>query len=52
MMAYNSNQHQTTWGVMGSAIVALRDYMSKNGWGGATFHIYDGANEVGAGALG
>lgn len=52
MMTYNSNNHQTTWSVMGAAIVALRDYMSRNGWGAATFRIFDGANEVGAGALG
>ena len=52
MMAHNSNSHQTSWGVMGAAIQALRDYMSRNGWGAATFHIFDGANEVGAGAIG
>lgn len=52
MRAHNSNQHQTSWGVMGAAIVALRDYMSRNGWAAATFNIYDGAHEVGAGVLG
>ena len=50
--AANANNHQTSCGVMGAAIQALRDYMSSNGWGGATFNIYDGVNEVGAGVIG
>ena len=48
----NSNNHQTTWGVLGAALTALEDYMqSMDKWGTAEFTIFDGTNEVGKGTL-
>ena len=53
LSVYNTNNHQTTWGVLGSAILALADYMSGQGnYGAAAFTIFDGQNEVGTGSLG
>lgn len=48
----NSNNHQQTYGVLAAAIDALMDYMSRNYYGSASFHIYDGVNEVGLGKVG
>lgn len=49
---YNANNHQTTCGVMASAIWALADWMHMNGVvGGGTFNIYDGQNQVGTGRI-
>ena len=48
----NSNNHQQTYGVLGAAIEALKDYMSQNYFGKAKFWIFDGVNEVGAGTVG
>lgn len=48
----NSNNHQQTYGVLAAAIDALKDYMSRNYYGSASFHIYDGVNEVGLGKVG
>lgn len=49
----NANNHQTTWGVLGEALVALHDYMTvKNHVGAAEFTIFDGGTEVGSGAVG
>ena len=48
----NANNHQQTWGVLGAAIGALRDYMSKNGYGQASFYVFDGGTEVAAGIIG
>lgn len=48
----NSNNHQTTWGVLRAALLALEDYMqSQDSWGTAEFTIFDGKNEVGKGTL-
>lgn len=47
----NANDHQITWGVFGSALLALGDYMVKSGSGGVAFLIYDGENEVGQGSI-
>lgn len=49
---WNTNNHQQTYGVVGAAIAALRGYMAAHGYGSATFDIFDGANEVGAGVIG
>ena len=50
---WNANNHQTTWGVMASAIFALADWMHTEGiFGGGTFNIYDGQNQVGTGTIG
>lgn len=48
----NANNHQTSWGVMASAIYALADWMhTESIFGGGTFNIYDGPNQVGTGTL-
>lgn len=48
----NANNHQTTWGVMASAIWALADWMHMNGiFAGGTFDIYDGPKQVGTGRI-
>lgn len=49
---WNTNNHQQTYGVLRAAIAALRSYMEAHGYGSATFTIFDGANEVGAGVIG
>lgn len=48
----NAANHQVTWGVLGSALVALSDYMSSFGYGAATFDIFDGGSQVGQGTIG
>ena len=49
----NANNHQTTWGVLRAALVALDDYMEVNEHvGAAEFTIFDGVTEVGAGTVG
>lgn len=48
----NSNNHQTTWGVLHTAVSALNDYMSRYGYGAASFTIADGLNIVGRGYVG
>ena len=52
LQTWNTNNHQQTYGVLGAAIAALRDYMAENGYGAASFVIFDGANEVGKGVVG
>ena len=48
----NSNNHQQTWGVVGSALLAVSDYMlSNNIMGPAEFTIYDDGIEVGQGTI-
>lgn len=48
----NAANHQVTWGVLCSALVALADYMSGFGYGAATFGIFDGGTQVGQGTIG
>ena len=48
----NAANHQVTWGVLGEALMALGDYMSKFGYGAATFAIFDGNSQVGQGTIG
>lgn len=52
LRVWHANNHQTTWGVLGAAIEAIADFMGQYGFGGASFFIYDGGNEVGEGILG
>lgn len=53
MWIKNSNNHQLTWGVLGSALVAIGDYFDNNGgWGAVEFVVWDGDNEVAAGRIG
>lgn len=47
LSAWNVNNHQLTWGVLGAALMAVMDYMRVKDWYGAvTFDIYDGVNKV------
>lgn len=49
----NSNNHQLTWGVLGTALVAIGDYFELNGgWGAVEFAVWDGDYEVGRGRIG
>lgn len=49
----NTNNHQTTWAVLGEALVALKDYMTVNNHvGAADFTIFDDGTEVGSGTVG
>lgn len=51
--AWNENNHQMSWGVLGAAIQAVQDCMLNiEEWGTATFSIWDGETEVGFGVLG
>ena len=44
--------HQLTYEVTAAALSALRDYMLGHEFGAASFWIYDGNREVGAGLVG
>ena len=53
LTVFNTNNHQTTWGVLAAAILALVDYMAGHGtFCAAAFTIFDGENEVGTGSVG
>lgn len=52
LMTWNTNNHQQTYGVVGAAVSALMDFMRERGAGEASFSIFDGGREVGAGVLG
>ena len=52
LVVWNANNHQTTWGVLGAAVEALRECMRVNGWGVGRFGIWDGGIEVGGGGGG
>lgn len=49
--AWNADNHQLTWGVLGAALTALLDYMRIYGNGAITFNIFDGAHMVGQGTV-
>ncbi|MCJ1302102.1 hypothetical protein MMC08_004903 [Hypocenomyce scalaris] len=52
LQVVNANNHQTTWAVLGEALVALQDFMNvNNDFGAVKFTIFDGGNEVGTGSL-
>ncbi|KAA6411260.1 MAG: hypothetical protein FRX48_04540 [Lasallia pustulata] len=49
----NADNHQTTYGVLAAALLALCQYMSETGDAArASFDVYDGPNRVGAGWIG
>lgn len=48
----NANNHQVTYGVLGAVLSSMIEFMQANGWGTATFEIWDGPNLVGGGVLG
>ena len=54
LSARDANNHHLTWGVLGAALEAVRDYMiqSGHGFGTAYFQIYDGDNQTGQGSIG
>lgn len=53
LKVWNSNNHQTTYGVLSAACMALTQYMTTTAvFGKVTFHIYDGSREVGKGQIG
>lgn len=43
----DANNHQITYGVLGSALRALKDYGGSKGFGTGEWKVYDGKNEVG-----
>lgn len=51
LRAWNANNHQTTWGVLGAAVTAMLEGMGRDGWGWGTFGIYDGGTQVGSGII-
>lgn len=54
LFAQDANNHQLTWGVLGSALLAVKDYMSQSGhsFGTAWFQIFDGDNQTGTCSIG
>lgn len=53
LYAIDTNNHQTTYGVLGAAVEGLSHWMITSGeYGAAHFIIFDGGNEVGQGTLG
>ena len=53
MTVRNANNHQTTWGVLGAACWALKDFVSARGaFQTIVFSIYDGVNQVATGTIG
>lgn len=54
LSAYDANNHQLTWGVLGAALQAVRDFMSQSGnsFGMVYFAIFDGENQTGEGRIG
>ena len=51
LSSLDANNHQQTYGVVGAAISVLRYYMERNGYCVASFDIFDGENQVGAGQI-
>lgn len=48
----NANNHQTTWGVLGAACSALKEFVAERGsFSEMTFAVYDGVNQVASGSL-
>lgn len=48
---WNTNNHQLTYGVLVAAMAALWSFMEASSFGTVKFTIYDGDNQVAAGAL-
>ena len=49
----DANNHQQTWGVVGSALMAIGEYFAQylGAFGAITFAVFDGPHHVGTGAL-
>ncbi|KAA6410968.1 MAG: hypothetical protein FRX48_05279 [Lasallia pustulata] len=50
---FDANNHQQTWGVVGSALMAIGEYFAQylGDFGAVTFAVFDGPHMVGTGAL-
>lgn len=51
LTVWDANNHQVTYGVLGGVIVAVEGVMAQNGYGEASFRVYDGDNWVGKGIV-
>lgn len=52
LTADSANNHGLTYGVLGAALDAIKDFMmNNNAWGTATFDIFDGENQTGRGSI-
>lgn len=49
---WSANHHQMTYEITAAALSALRAYMLGHEFGVASFWIYDGNREIGAGMIG
>ena len=54
LKAYDANDHQLTWGVLGAALEAVRDYRAQSGncFGIVVFKIFFWEKQPGPGSLG
>lgn len=52
LRVWNANNHQTTWGVLDTALSTLNDFLTvRQGMGAVVFKIFDGNNQVGLGRI-
>lgn len=51
MTVWDANNHQVTYGVLGSVVVGLEGMMARDGYGEGAFEVYDGENWVGTGIV-
>lgn len=51
LRAWNTNNHQLTYGVLAAAAQALQVWAWGDGWGLLKFDIYDGTTKVGKGIV-
>ncbi len=51
MYVWNANNHQTTYEMLGATVCAIYNYMHENWFGTASFALFDGENQVGAGEI-
>lgn len=49
MQIVSSGGRHLTWGVVGAAVMALRDFGVSRGFGAVFFQVREGENEVGEG---
>lgn len=47
----NANNHQLTFGVINTALVALTDWVEQHEIATCTFYVFDGENQVGEGVF-
>lgn len=51
MRIVSSAGRRLTWGVVGAAVGALRDFGAREGFGAVFLEVWDGENEVGEGSV-